>query len=144
MIAQSFDVVFGFFFHILKERLVPGIHTASEHKVLPDQQSVFITELIKNIFFIYTAAPNAQHVHVRFYCCGNFMPIPLLGYFCGEAVIWNMIGTFGEDGNSIQRKRKRSSFGITLPNQFNTAESVFYTFANLYFRSMQQFRLEGI
>src|SRR5664280_84308 len=40
----------------------------SEHEVLPDHYSQFITQGVELLVFIYPATPDSQHVHVRMPC----------------------------------------------------------------------------
>ncbi|MNC33286.1 hypothetical protein D3C75_816740 [compost metagenome] len=64
MVAQSPDVIDSLLTHILQERLISRVHAAGEHEILPDQHTILIAQPVKNILFIYPAAPHPQHVHI--------------------------------------------------------------------------------
>ena len=45
--------------------LVQPIHVATEHKIMPHQNAVSITGIIKSVILIVTATPYTDHVKIR-------------------------------------------------------------------------------
>ena len=64
VIAQPCDVVAGLLPDVFQKPRIARIHAATEHEVLPDENSHFVAEVIEVITLINASAPNAQHVHV--------------------------------------------------------------------------------
>ena len=63
--AQPLDDRARFFFHRLCEGVVLRGRCARERKILPDEYSVFVAEIVEGVGFVYVAAPAAQHVAVE-------------------------------------------------------------------------------
>lgn len=58
---------------------IAGIHRASKHKILPNQNAVFVTFFIKDIFCINSAAPNPQHIHIGINCIFDYRLVHRIG-----------------------------------------------------------------
>ncbi|MNP70136.1 hypothetical protein D3C76_1663270 [compost metagenome] len=96
MIPQPLDVVFRFAGNAVKKLRIPRIHAAGKHEVLPDQDPVFITQPVKDVLFVNTAAPDAKHVHAAFGRRGDLMAVAFVRHFGQKAVVRDMVGPFGE------------------------------------------------
>ena len=64
MVAQSNHILFGLEFDALEDGLMGRVDAATEHEILPDEQSQFVTGLVENIVLVDAAAPNTNHGHV--------------------------------------------------------------------------------
>ena len=47
-----------------KSRIIQRVNTAREDELLPDQNSITITQIIETFFFVEAASPNTQHILV--------------------------------------------------------------------------------
>jgi len=52
------------YFDRLQESIIGGVLTASEHEVLPNEQSELIADIVKVVKLVDTASPNSNHVLV--------------------------------------------------------------------------------
>src|SRR5689334_12110637 len=67
MVAQTYDCASRLTLSLLQiSRLKVGIERAGIHEILPDKNAHFIAETVEFFLLENTAAPYAQHVHVRF------------------------------------------------------------------------------
>ena len=64
MVAQADDIVDGLLADVVQIMPGRGVHPASEHEVLPDQDAFLVAEVVEPVILVGTAAPHAQHVHV--------------------------------------------------------------------------------
>ncbi|OPZ71171.1 MAG: hypothetical protein BWY83_01280 [bacterium ADurb.Bin478] len=67
MVAQLLDDGLRLLFDFSEKGLILGIDAAGEHEILPDQNPLAITELIKGLRLVDAAAPHTQRVDIRFY-----------------------------------------------------------------------------
>ena len=58
MVSQALNIVDRFRTNVIEKLLSCGIHAASKHEILPDQNSHFVTQLIELVGFVNTATPN--------------------------------------------------------------------------------------
>ena len=65
MVTQTLDIVLRFLRYPLQESRVVRIGSTGKQEVLPDENSPFVSFLIKLIVFVDTASPHTDHVHVR-------------------------------------------------------------------------------
>ena len=64
MVIEAGDLIAHFVGDLIKELLVRWVEAARKHKVLPNHQPHFITEIIEPVRFVAPATPDADHVHV--------------------------------------------------------------------------------
>ena len=81
---------------------------SAEHEILPDHDAGFITEVIKIIGFIITAAPDAQIVVSALRRKRDQMPQTLPPHGPGEHVGRNPVAAVREHGNAIDTELKKS------------------------------------
>ena len=112
VIAQAFDVVHRLLFHIAQEFWVTGVHATGKHEVLPNQHACFVAQIVKDVVFIKTAAPDAQHVHVGVYGGADEVPVFFGPHAGDEHVVGDVIGAFGKNGLAVEFKIKRTAFFI--------------------------------
>ena len=48
----------------IEKSLVSRIHGASEHGILPQENSQLVSQIVKLVRLIYSATPHSQHVHI--------------------------------------------------------------------------------
>ena len=101
MVAQAADVVHKFCSDILLEFLGQVVNSAGEHKVLPDQQAQFVTDIIEEVVGVIAAAPDPDAVHVG--SPGILQqPAGPLGIYSGQQVVLgDVVGTHGEDIDAV-------------------------------------------
>ncbi len=58
MIAQTLDVIDGFLTYVVEELLITRVHAASEHKILPDEDSHFVAKFIEVVTLVNASAPD--------------------------------------------------------------------------------------
>ncbi|OPZ84042.1 MAG: hypothetical protein BWY76_02017 [bacterium ADurb.Bin429] len=102
VVAQAAHVIFRFRAHARHESVVKGgIRGAGEHEVLPDAETAFIAERVKQVVLVDASAPHAQHVHV-----GGGGVIEQAGVIGGheargEGVGGNPVGALGEKRHAV-------------------------------------------
>lgn len=98
MIAQTFHIVHRLLMDIIEQGAFCRIHAAGKHKVLPNHNSMLITQIIEDIVLIDTSAPDTQHIHVYTGGIEN-RPFIILGSDARQEVIRrDVIGSFGKTG----------------------------------------------
>lgn len=65
---QTFDIVDGFGFNILRKLGHYGIATTSKHKILPYQNSKLVASIIKSVILVDTSSPHTYHILVALSC----------------------------------------------------------------------------
>ena len=80
MMIQPPHLVFCLLCHQAAEvvALVRNI-PAGEHEVLIDEDSVLIAQIVEQLLFVDSAAPDAQDIEARIPCQREQLPIALLG-----------------------------------------------------------------
>ncbi len=64
MISEPLHIVDRLGANVIQKFLRRRIHAASEHEILPHEDSHFVAQLVKQVRFVNAAAPDAQHIHV--------------------------------------------------------------------------------
>ena len=65
MMTKAFYIVFNLFFYIVKKVIIKErIGLTGKLKILPNKYSFFVTEIIKFVAFVVSAAPNAYHIYI--------------------------------------------------------------------------------
>ena len=65
VVAEAADLVFRFAPEVRFELLRFGIDGARHHEILPNGDAVLVAEIVKRVFFVYAAAPDADGVAVQ-------------------------------------------------------------------------------
>lgn len=87
---------------IIEQGAFCRIHAAGKHKVLPNHNSMLITQIIEDIVLIDTSAPDTQHIHVYTGGIEN-RPFIILGSDARQEVIRrDVIGSFGKNRTPVQ------------------------------------------
>src|SRR5262245_162055 len=123
MVSQSLHVIDRLPSHVIKKRLVSRIHAASEHEILPDEDSHLIGNLIEMIRLINAAAPDADHIHVGIADRSK----KLVVFFVRDARRKN-IGRYpvrspAKHGNAVDNERKALSKFIWLLAKFQRTKT---------------------
>src|SRR5947209_17781421 len=106
MIPQTLYVIDSFLADIIEKLLIAGIHAASEHEILPNQNAQLVAEVVKVVALVNPAAPNTHHVHVCVMHGSKQLAILLLSDASRKTIRRNPITTFGEDRHTIDDKLK--------------------------------------
>ena len=106
MVTQTAHIIYCFLTNILFKLFCKVIDIACIHQILPYNQTILITQIIKCIRWIITAAPYTKHVIISFYrrsdqCLYAFLRDPWI-----DAVLWNIISSHWENMNTIYYKCK--------------------------------------
>src|SRR5712691_12125689 len=64
VVPQTLDIINRLLSDIFQKIMVRGIKAASEHEILPDQNSHLVAKLVEIVALIDPATPNAEHVHL--------------------------------------------------------------------------------
>jgi hypothetical protein len=64
MVPQLYHRLFCLQFDRFQERIIRRILTASEHEVLPNEQSKLVADVVKVVEFIDSSSPDSNHVLV--------------------------------------------------------------------------------
>ena len=65
MVTESFYVVLNFSLYITEKIIVKeGISLTSEHKVLPNENTLFIAKVVEGVAFVVSAASDSYHIHI--------------------------------------------------------------------------------
>ncbi len=83
-----------------------GIDRAGEHKILPDEQSLFVAKVIEIFHFIDSPSPDADHVHVRLFGARQQIVIVRAGDATDKAMRGNPIRALGEYRSAVYHKLK--------------------------------------
>ena len=65
MAGEPLDLILDLMGDVFEEILGAGVEVAGEHEVLPDHQPHAVAEIIEPVMLVKTAAPDADHVHMR-------------------------------------------------------------------------------
>ena len=125
MVAESLYIVNSFLTDIFQKLPFSRIKTACKHEILPDKDAVAVTKFIEYIFFIDTASPDAEHIHVDISCIEDSLFILFPRDTWQEVILWNVISAFGKDRNSVQFYIKSLSILIRLVNNLKRAQADF-------------------
>src|SRR5260370_9856234 len=114
MISQSLDVINRLLPHVVEKLLRAGIHTPSEHEIIPDQNPHLIAELIEVVTLVNTSTPHPHHVHIRIANRFHQLTAWRSADAGREAVCWNPIAPLGENGNAVDDEFETLSLPIHL------------------------------
>ena len=102
MMAQPPHVAGDLLLHALKECiLIKRIWRAGKHEILPDEDAVFVTDVIKGIRFIIAAAPDADHIHMRMPAILEQLPLFIIARAGDEGIHRDIIAAFGEQRHAV-------------------------------------------
>ena len=118
VITRPHHVINSFFPNIIQKLLVPRIHRASKHKIMPHHNPILVTQFKENIILVYSATPYPQHIHVSIRGIGNHFLVHLSIRARQKNIIRYNIRPFGKNGYTIQFKTERFAPLILLPYQF--------------------------
>src|SRR5689334_3408902 len=93
-------------------RIVFWIHRAGEHEVLPDQDAEPIALVVEMIVLVNSAAPDAQHRHIRVAGHRQQSGIALIWNGAYERVARDPVGASGEDRDSVEHKTKEAGAAL--------------------------------
>src|SRR5437870_13187854 len=106
MIPQTLYVIDSFLADIIEKFLIAGIHAASEHEILPNQNAQLVAEVVKVVTLVNAAAPNTHHVHVCVVHGLKQLAILLLRDARRKTIRRNPVATFGEDRHTVNDELK--------------------------------------
>ena len=104
--AEPFYVVLDFPAAVFQKGIGGVVDVAGKHQILPYDQALFIAQLVEIVGGVVAAAPDADAVEMSFLC--TFQKI-ILPFFCDPgvyAVFRNIIGSHGENPDTVYLKSK--------------------------------------
>jgi len=101
MVTHPFDVIGCFLFHILQKSGIARKHGTGKHEVLPNQNSVFVAQIVKPVVFVNSTTPNAQHVEIGDFGGMNHFLVHFVGYPGSKNIVWNVVGAFHKYRNAV-------------------------------------------
>src|SRR6185295_13507396 len=116
--SKTSNIVFSLCTNTVEKLRMSGIHAASKHEVLPDENSQLVTKFVKVVVLINSTTPNTKHVHV---CIGSRLEQPSIMFFRysrRETIGWNPVGAFSKDRNAIHYEAKALAPFIALLPHF--------------------------
>ena len=98
MDAQTFDLLLAFVQRVLHPVwLVLRNVAAGKHEVLPDQNALAVTEVIEQVSFVKSAAPDAQEIAVSVFCQRQQALVFFVADRAGKAVHRNPVAAPDEN-----------------------------------------------
>ena len=94
------------------------INCTGKHKILPYDQTQFITYVIEIIIGITPSAPDSYTVKIRFHTVWKKPVWSVPASFSPNTVFWNIVCSFSKNLNSINRKGK--PFSPTISFSYNS------------------------
>ena len=107
MVAEAFYLVPGFLPDVLQKLRRGWVKRAREHKIVPEKQSLLVAEIVKVIALILSAAPDAEHVHVRLLSAGEEILEHDPGLPLWQGVTRNPVGTLDKDLDAVHAEPER-------------------------------------
>ena len=123
MIAQANHIIDCFLADILLQIRCQRINATSEHEILPNQNTVFITKIVEEVFFIDTASPYTKHVHVGIDRIHNCRFILFGGNTWQEVILGNIVSTFHEYRYTVQFEVERMAVFVRFIYDTDTADT---------------------
>ena len=99
--AQSSYILSDLLPDIVVKRFVQFIRRAGKHKILPNQKTQFIADLVKVIIRIITAAPDPYGVIMCFFAIRKKFCRPFFCHTGKEIVLRYVIGAHGKNQLSV-------------------------------------------
>lgn len=69
MAAKSQGLILNLTSNVTQKFIIAWVHSACEHKLLPDHKAKFITSFVEGRGLVDTTTPNSNHVVIRLNCC---------------------------------------------------------------------------
>ena len=131
MVAQSLDLMPHLLADILQKVGRRGIERAGEHEVLPDQQPMFIAEVIEPVRLILSPTPHPDYVHIRGERALEEIFDNLAGLPLRQGIRRNPIRAFAENRHPVDLKQKGSAMGVLFGDELNRpqADTLFHFLA---------------
>ena len=112
MVLESRQVIHSlagkFLLHVLCE---PDV-CAGHHKILPDQNALFVAEIIERILRVIAAAPDPQGVEIGGKCLIYQIFQPVLGDPGEQAVHGNKVCAHGEDFHTVDDEAEFAALSV--------------------------------
>ena len=112
MAPQTLDGPGGLLPHIREKGLVPRVHRAGEHEILPHHDARLVAEIVEEIVFVDAAAPDPQHVHVRRRRVPDEALVTLQFDTTGEGVERHPVRPLHEDRNPVHLETEGLSIAV--------------------------------
>ena len=104
MIAETLDVILGFFGYPTEEVRVARISGTSKDKVLPYQDTHLVRCFIKAIVFINAPTPHTEQVMIGVFHILHQLAVTLRSHFREEGIIRNEVRPFGKHRLSVHHE----------------------------------------
>ena len=117
MVPQTLYLIDRLLPHIVEKCSVARIHVAAEHKVLPDNESEFVADVVEVVVFVDPASPLADHVHIGVARGLKDLAIRGLSDSGGKTVERNYICAFSKNGNAIDHELHASAPVVRIAPQ---------------------------
>lgn len=114
MISEISDVILNFSGDILDILVISWVHITGEHEIVPEHDTIFITEVVEYLVFELTTSPETEHVVFGIDCSAEALEVDLL-IMVGlreVALGWDPVGTLDENGESVQDQGELLSSGM--------------------------------
>ena len=123
MVLKARNIVPDLGIDLGQKVIIGGIERAGEHRVLPDKNAKLVTDVVKAVTFIPSAAPDPDHVHIG--VDGRLQQIAkCLGPgLTGERVLRNPVRPHGEDRPAIHPEHETAPSFIQGGNKFHPAQA---------------------
>ena len=123
MIAEAAKLLGSFGSDVEFPVIKAGLPVVAEHEVLPDHDAEFVADVVELVGLVIAAAPVSDHVHVGVHRGLEHVAVLLRGYASGEAVEGNDVGTFAENGDTVDDELERASPLIGLAAKDDGAQA---------------------
>ena len=124
-----------------REKFWPSrIYRTGEHKILPDEQSLFVAKVIEIFHLIDPPSPDADHVHMRPLRARQQILIVLSGKATDKAVRGNPIRALRKDRPAVYHELKAFAEFIGMAVERDRSKSDASTPAIENFRAIDQLK----
>ncbi len=95
---------------------------------MPDHYAQFIANFVEGFVLVNPASPNPQHVHVRFRCLFEQIPISLLRHARQKVIRRNPVCAFAENWHAVYADNETLAFLVWFLHQLNLSQPHFDAF----------------
>ena len=122
-VPQAPDILLRLHSHVLGKGVLFGVDSASEDKILPDQDAVPVTQIIEAFFLVESAAPHPQHIHVGCRRIRNqafHISVADAGW---HGIGRDPVGSLGKDWHTVNHEREGLTPFVRFTPQLHRSQS---------------------
>jgi hypothetical protein len=123
VVPESFNVVYEFLLHILKLRWSRRIHPISEHELLPDHDSFFVTDIVESVVFVGSTTPDSNEVEISLNCGFNSIDIDLFRDSRHEHIRRDIICSLRKNPYAINDEVEALAYSVILLHELDGSET---------------------